>query len=293
MRSESLFSADGYYGFLLDSNVLLHQQAEARALAVLKRFLAAREPGEAIHVLDLACGAAPVSITRALQALHRQAFHYTGIDINPDQVERARSSFPFPGNVRQAELHEGNVWDLSTLDIAQPVHVVFSGMNLHHGTPEEIAYLATQLRALLHLGGMFISHDVYRPDATRYRRRPDVNPNNPTESFRQLDEATLQEAHLQPLRFALDTGPEEPTWREDYLSRMHAALLGRGGDPAGTDQTVQHMRERDYPISQAEFRHIFESAGFDVVAERFADTREPLGPYVGVCIATIQNESPL
>jgi SAM-dependent methyltransferase len=287
MKRESLFSAHGYYGFLLDSNVLLHYQAETRALSALKRFLAPSEPGEVIHVLDLACGAAPVSISRALQGLPHQSFHYTGIDINPDQVERARGSFHFPRNVRQADLHEGNVWDLSTLDIAQPVHVVFSGMNLHHGTPEEIAYLAMELRALLGLGGIFISHDVFRPDATRYRRRPDVNPNNPTESFRQLDEATLQEAHLQPLRFALDTGPEEPAWREDYLSRMHAALLARGGDPDGSDQAVQHMRERDYPISLTEFRHIFESAGFEVVTERFADTNEPLGPYVGICIATI------
>jgi SAM-dependent methyltransferase len=288
MKRETLFNADGYYGFVLESNVLLHHQAQARSVSALKRYLGTREPGEAVHVLDLGCGAAPVTITRAIQALPQQAFHYTGIDINPDQVERARCTFHFPRNVRHTMLTEGNAWDFGAIAIDQPVHVVFSGMNLHHGTPEEIAYLAMQLRALLAGGGMFISHDVYRPDETPYRRRPDANPNDPAESFRQLDEETLEAARLGPLALALDEAPAEPAWREDYLAQMREALLSRGADSEGAEQTVAHMRERDFPISLAEFRHIFEDAGFEVITERFADAREPLGPYVGVCVATIE-----
>jgi SAM-dependent methyltransferase len=287
MKREPIFSADGYYGFVLESNALLHHQAQVRSVSALKRFVSGREPGDAVHVLDLGCGAAPITITRAIQALPQLDFDYTGIDINPDQVERARCTFHFPRNVRHKVLAEGNAWDLSEIAVDQPVHVVFSGMNLHHGTPEEVAYLALQLQALLAGGGIFISHDVFRPDETPYRRRPDANPNDPAESFRQLDEETLAAARLGPLALELDESPEEPAWREDYLARMREALISRGGDPQGAEQTVGHMRERDYPISVAEFRHIFEDAGFEVVTERFADAREPLGPYVGVCIATI------
>ena len=155
-------------------------------------------------------------------------------------------------------------------------------MNLHHGIPEEIACLAGQLRRRLGPGGVFFSHDVYRPDDTPYCPRPEVIDG---ESSGLINPARIAEAASPVHPRSRHQGGVEPPWREDYLARMFAALEAHGGDPSGIQSTVRHMRSRDFPVSTAEFRHIMEGEGFTVRVLRYADISGPLGPYVASCWA--------
>jgi hypothetical protein len=88
-------------------------------------------------------------------------------------------------------------------------------MNLHHGILEELLYLAWQLRGLIATNGLLFSHDVYRPDAQPYRRRPNANPDDPAESFRLTDASRVAAADIPKLDLTEETDPGEPLWRRD------------------------------------------------------------------------------
>ncbi len=285
MRREALFSRSGYYRFLLDTNALMHREARAAAFRVLGELTAAA-PDRRLRVLDLACGGWPLSIAEAMGRCADRRFEYTGVDINPDQVESARALFRFPDSVTEVRILVGNAWDLGPLGLEPGVDLAFSGLNLHHGTPEEIEFLAWELLRLLAPGGRFLSHDVYRPEADRYRRRPAVNPLDPAESFRLVTPQRLVAAGISDSPLAVDSDPREPAWRDDYLARMHRLLLERGADTAGADSTVAHMRQRDYPISLGEFRGIFEPLGFVVETGRYPGAEHPMAPHLGWALAT-------
>ena len=285
MRREALFSRSGSYRFLLDTNALMHREAKAAARSVLGELTVAA-PRRVLRVLDLACGGWPLSIAEAMGSFADRRFEYTGVDINPDQVESARSLFRFPDPVTKVRILEGNAWDLAPMGLEPGFDLVFSGLNLHHGTPEEIAFLARELLRLLAPGGRFLSHDVYRPAAARYRRRPAVNPSDPRESFRLLAPEQLAAAGISYLPLLVDGDSGEPAWRVDYLERMHRLLLECGADVPGADSTVAHMRQRDYPVSLGELRGIFEPLGFVVETGRYQGSEHPLAPYLGWALAT-------
>lgn len=286
MRREALFSKNGYYRFLLDCNVLMHREAVAAATAVLRQAQARWPSDRPAKVLDLACGGLPIAISEVMANLAPRAFHYTGVDINPDQVELAGRFFEFPANVVRVRLIEGSAWDMRDLALEPPYDLIFSGMNLHHGTPPELVFLARQLEGLLAADGLFISHDVYRPEAEVYRPRPACNPQDPCESFRLVDPQRLAEAQVDAPVFEEDRGEAEPAWREDYLARMHRALLERGGQGEGARTTVAHMRQRDYPVSTAELADCFAPAGLALRALRFTGSDEPLAPFIAMAVAS-------
>lgn len=288
MRREEFFNRTGYYRFLLDSNVLLHREAAAEAIEALLSVLSERTIDKPLKVLDLACGGWPMAIARVMAAFPERAFEYTGVDINPDQVEVASTLFEFPENVCAVRILEGNAWDLEPLGVADEYDLIFSGMNFHHGNPEELLHLAGQLRGLLAADGLLFSHDVYRPDAHAYRRRPDVNPDDAAESFRLIDAVGIEAVELPALDVPEDAVSGEPAWREDYLERMERTLIARGGDRGGTASTVSHMRQRDYPVSTQELSRILALAGFSTRVRRFDDSGEPLGPYVACCAARVR-----
>jgi len=286
VERERLFSRSGFYGFLLDSNVLLHREAAAFAAAILSDWLDSAPERRRLRVLDLACGGFPVTIAAVMERCPGVRFAYTGVDVNPDQVALAREAFEFPANVEEVRVIQGNAWDLGRLALGGPFDLVFSGMNLHHGTPGEVGYLALQIRDRLTEDGFFISHDVFRPDAAAYVPRPEVNPADPAESFRLVDPDRLAGAGVDdPAPREAPAAPEDLAWRSDYIESMRRVLLARGGDPGGVASTVSHMRERDFPISTAEFRGIFGELGFATRVRRFADERQPLAPYVACCVA--------
>lgn len=283
MRREALFSRSGFYGFLLKSNVLLHREATRDTIEAVKPIIKLYGKTQPVAVLDLACGGWPVAIADVMAAYPEITFHYTGIDINPDQVELAATTFPFPDNVTEKRLLEGNAWEFDRLDLEQTYPLIFSGMNIHHGTPDEVAYLGLQIKNYLRPGGRFISHDVYRPDNTPYLPRPAIID---SEAASLVDPQRLSTATLPGLNIDRQLVNHEPDWRVDYLQRMRRTLLDRGADPDGAESTVRHMRSRDYPISTRELRHLMEGLGFQVWIHRYEKTAEPLGPFIATCVMT-------
>ena len=286
MRREKLFSNDGFYPFIVESNVLLHREAIENGRQMVEQLLKNRTPERPVTVLDLACGGEPVVIAKIMEYFQERDFHYSGVDINPDQVEQARSVFKFPRNVVEVQVNEGNAWDFHTAEPARKYDVIFMGLNLHHGTPEEIHYLATRICDLLEDDGIFINHDCFRPDDQPYLRRPDYHPENPAESFHLLDKDLLSSV-TQP-SFTLnemDSGSTEPDWRIRYRQSLDTTATQRGGDSAGIESMNQHVNLRDYPISLLEFRKIFEPLGFKVSTLHY-DTRDPLGEFIAMAVAS-------
>lgn len=283
MRREALFSRDGFYSFVVQSNALLHHEAIDTGIAALRALLGPEPSARPLAVLDLACGGEPIAIARIMAAFPQCRFDYHGIDINPDQVHAART-FTFPVNVASVRVDEGSAWDLAGLQWERAYDLVFMGMNLHHGTPEEVLFLAGQLRAVMSAHGVFINHDWFRPDDQPYERRPDTNPDDPAESFLLVDPARLALAPQPRLRAAKGAASAGP-WRREYCQLLRQRLLDQGADERGAASTASHVTCRDYPISLAEFEQLFRQENFHVRALRYPGD-DPLKRYIAMPIAS-------
>jgi len=288
MRREKLFSKDGCYSRVVESNVLLHDEVVSYGIRVVQALVKNHDPAQTIKVLDLACGAEPVSITEILNHFPDRRFSYTGIDINPDQVSFAQHQFRYPANIQETIILEGNAWDPCSSIPQGQFDMIFMGLNLHHGTPEEVYYLATQLSTILNRRGVFISHDVYRPDDQAYQRRPDHHPANNDESFRLLEPGLVESIQL-PDVTQNELGSDTPMakWRQDYNELIHQTLIERGVGQACADATYQHTTVRDYPISLRDFRYIFAQADKDlnVKSIRYGHS-QPLMDYIAMALVS-------
>lgn len=282
MRREQLFSRDGFYSFVVESNVLLHREAIAQGGDLLAERLAARPAEAPVRVLDLACGGMPVTTAAWMRRFSERTFLYTGVDINPDQIEAA-GRFVFPDNVTVERLLEGSAWDLRGLALTPPYDVIYVGMNLHHGTPEEIHFLARQLPDLLAPDGVFINHDWYRPADAPYQRRPDAAPDSPAESFLLVDKAALAEVGIAPPEAAGQF--DVPAWKARYRDELTALLIARGGDPEGAYSSARHIQERDYPVSVPEAVDAMRRAGLAVRGLDYGDRDVPLREYFAMLVA--------
>jgi SAM-dependent methyltransferase len=285
MRTEKIFSKNGFYSFVVHSNVLLHREAIEHGTAILHKKFKSRDGSKAIRVLDLACGGLPISIAELMRRFPEQEFHYTGVDINPDQIEDARH-FRFPDNVRGIELREGSAWDLSELNLAAPYDFVYIGLNLHHGTPEEIYFLACQLRHLLTDDGVLMNHDWFRPNEEPYVRRPNHAPDNSANSFLLVEQDVLVAAEVPASNLPEAAWSEiDPPWKIRYITRMSRLLLEQGGDRDGVAAGSQHIHERDYPVSVLEAEQVLRRAGFNVHHLNYKDSGAPLQEFFFMVVA--------
>jgi SAM-dependent methyltransferase len=282
MRRERLFSAGGFYGFLVDSNVLMHREAAEQGAAIMRRWLAGRSGERPLRVLDLACGGQPITIDRIMASIAPRRCAYTGIDINPDQVAQARA-FAFADNVVEVTVREGDAWELEPLARPGGWDLVFSGMNLHHGTPQELAYLAHGLVRILADDGLFMDHDWFRPSKAAYRPRPQ----DASDPFFMVAPERLDRAGIPAYDGAVDDGAADPAWRVGYIAGLRNTLLARGADPEGAASTVAHVTARDFPASPADLEQAFAGAGLQVRVLGYVSD-EPLAPYTYMPIAAKQ-----
>jgi SAM-dependent methyltransferase len=276
MRREKAFSKDGFYMFVLEANIMLHRNVSQYGKEVLSEWLSQRKIDQPVKLLDLACGGSPVSVSAMMEGCSEYEFRYTGIDINPDQIAAA-NEFPFPKNVVQVDLIEGNAWELANLK--DRFDVIFTGMNLHHGTPEEINCLFSQCKERLIEGGLFINHDFYRPPGTPYLRRPQVNPLDSNESFAMISEETLKafpslKRHIEESQIC-----SNENWKRDFLENYQNVLRNNGGDEDGIQEVVAHVSGRDYPLSVEEVSSVAELSGFDLKHVDLHAVTEPLGSF--------------
>lgn len=285
MRREALFSRDGFYSFVVQSNALLHREAVQTGIAAIRAAFFRNNAAARLSVLDLACGGEPIAIAEILAAFPQCGFDYHGVDINPDQVHSARR-FEFPQNIVTVRVDEASAWDLGGLPLQGSYDLVFMGMNLHHGTPEEILFLARQLHGIMSPQGLFLNHDWFRPDDEPYQRRPDHNPNDPSESFRLIEPKRLRSApspRLDGKAEYRDTG--DPPWRTEYRELLQQRLLDSGAEPGGAQATADHVASRDFPISLHEFGQLFRQENFQVQTLRYAGD-DPLKRFIAMPVAS-------
>lgn len=256
MKHEALFKRDGAYALIVESNALLHRQASEAGVRLMQRLAPTLAERRVAKVLDLACGGQPITLARMLGSLPSQAFSYRGIDINPDQIDRIRT-FPFPSNVIERSFLQGTAWELDVHDLESDYDLVFVGMNLHHGTPEEIDFLFGQIHDRLSPNGVFVNHDWFRPNTERYLRRPSSHPENPEQSFLLVPHERL----LGCLSVAEETRgmTSEQPWHSRYTEALCAQMARYGADQATLASTAEHIYTRDYPISLDELLARFRS----------------------------------
>ncbi|MCP4687279.1 MAG: class I SAM-dependent methyltransferase [Desulfobacterales bacterium] len=287
MRREELFSKHGNYFLLVESNSLLHRECIEYGGRVARSILNGKDASRSVRILDLACGGMPVSMSRIMGEFKELSFQYTGIDINPDQVAFASSFSHYPENFTGVQILEGSAWSLAGAGVTGKFDIIFMGANLHHGTPEEVYFLATQLPDLLEDEGVFISHDWYRPDDEPYQRRPDHNPDDASESYLLVTPEELKNIETPDFGFPeTPAGGDDPAWRMEFADLLKQVLLDRVEEKECAYTTHRHVRQRDYPISMKEFGRIMERVGFNARIFRYESDHEPLGKFFGMLIAS-------
>lgn len=276
MKKEKAFSKGGFYPFVLKNNLMLHKNVAQAGTAVLRDWLLTFVSDSPVRVLDLACGGSPVSICEMIAGSVSHQFEYTGVDINPDQIDLAKS-FSFPANIVSVDLLEGNAWDLVSAGLKDEYDFVFTGMNLHHGISEEIFCVLCQIKERLAPGGLYMNHDVYRPEGAAYVRRPDSNPTNPTESFRMIGADILTNFKM-PMT-VVRPGDGRSDWRQPFVQRYRVAMRELGADEDGIDEVIGHVLARDYPLSVPEMCSLAGEAGLPLRQVDLRAANEPLKEY--------------
>lgn len=288
MQKEKLFSKDGCYSRVVESNALFHREAIEYGTEVIKTILDNHPTTHTIKVLDLACGAEPISITQMLNHFPQQNFSYTGIDINPDQVNFAKHQFKFPANVNETIIVEGNAWDPKSSLQIETYDIIFMGLNLHHGTPEEVYYLATQISQLLNPQGVYLNHDVYRPNDQPYQRRPEHHPDDINDSFSLLEQSLIKDIELPEItENEQEHNSPDATWRQTYSEVLRQSLIEQGAGIECANSTYEHVKLRDYPISLDDFCTIFKQADNQLKIKiiRYGDAR-PMMEFIAMPVVT-------
>lgn len=275
MRQERIFDADGCYQKTVAGNVLLHCEAAQVGTMVVKRWLDnTASDGAPIRVLDLACGGYPVTIAQIMANIPRRRFHYTGIDINYDQLERIRR-FAFPANVAPT-IAEGDSWAVDQLTPNEQFDLIFIGLNTHHATPEELAFAAHHWFRLCAPRGLLLNHDLFRPTRFPYLRRPDIAPRDPDKALRLIDPHKLGEIVIPSVEeSAMD-------WRDAFITIDAGLNRDAGIGEVDVQAILEHIRERDYPVSTEEMRAILTQVGFTVQIHNFNGTSHPLREYLAL-----------
>ena len=285
MRREELFNRDGVYTAIVRHNLLMHREATEMGAGILKTLFSGRPENKPIKVLDLACGGLPISIVDMMASVGGADFLYTGIDINPDQVALARQFFRYPDDICRANLLEANAWDLKTLERQSPFDIIFTGLNLHHGTPEEIDYLVMQVFDLLGPSGIFLNHDWYRPDTEIYVRRPSCNPRDKNESYRLVPQEKI-EAHARPYgKPSMDFASTNSQWRRTFIDEMTESYRHQTNDDRGADTLKSHMTERDFPVSRQDLTDILKGHGLFCKILDYDDSGQTIRPFMAMPIA--------
>lgn len=283
MRREKVFSKGGFYGFMVESNLLLHREAIENGWQAIKAIPAVVNPRRPVRVLDLACGGQPISIARMMALCPQVSFHYTGVDINPDQIEKANNEFVFPANVVKKNIFEADAWTLDYLPPAEPFDIIFIGMNLHHGTPPELLYLLRQINQLLAAGGVYINHDGYRPHAEPYKVRPATNPGNAAEKLDLVAPERLQDCASADA--VLPNVSDTHDWRLPFTRQLAANMAELGADATSIESVVEHILERDYPVSAIEMQAIAKQSNLDASIFDYADSEAAMKGYYFMLVA--------
>lgn len=279
MRHETVFSKGGAYRYIVEHDLLLHQEAMHTVHQILKKWAEAHPQQSTVRVLDLACGGAPIIIAKAMGEFPDRRFDYVGVDINHDQIASAHD-YNFAPNTCTT-LEEADCWELDALISQGPFDIVFIGLNTHHAIPEELQYLAKQLRRLVNRDGFFINFDFFRPKTYTYLRRPDRAPH----SHENLQ--LVPKMHLTADDITVKhTGADATDWRQNFIHTYENIMRQHGMSKKMIAETIQHVSERDYPVAAEDWAQILARTGFETQIYTYKDSPSPLKQYFETVVAT-------
>jgi len=287
MKEEKFFDADGFYQFIVESNCILHREGVEYGRQAVEGLVEDLNFDQEVRVLDLACGGNPISICQILSSFKEASFSYTGIDINPGQVKLASTKFEFPANVKHVNIIEGDAWNFPDSISQSKYNIIFTGLNLHHGSPRELFVLFKRILRILNPNGVFINHDMYRPVDKTYIIRPEANPKDPSESYLMIPKKDLENEIIPEFKFEGISYSEidKSDWRLEFLDGFSNVLKERGGDEVGIKSACAHVYARDFCLTSNEMKIIADSAGFRSVVRDYEFSNEPLKKYYATIIA--------
>ncbi|MBI4668764.1 MAG: class I SAM-dependent methyltransferase [Elusimicrobia bacterium] len=285
MKREKVFSKGGFYSFVVHNNIVGHREAIAIICQGIAQWLSLKKQGQ-VKVLDLACGGEPFVIISVMSQFTGIRFEYTGIDINPDQVALAQRYSGYPANISHVAIIQRNAWQPSDWGLNETYDLIFSGLNFHHATPEELFFLGKALQPFLSPKGIVVNYDVYRPRGIPYLRKPNCNPNNKNDIYALVPPEALSGIDLSGLgivEYAFGAHPYD--WRQDLLRISKTLLDELGADKAGAEEMLDHVARRDLPVSTEEMQRIWSLVGLETHVYDFQKTNHPLKDYLAVIMA--------
>lgn len=285
-RSDDVFFGRSQaYSDVVLRNTSTHREAVAEAVQVFGEWQNSRGV-KSLRFLDLACGDSPVVPYALAKRFSELEFLYEGVDISPLQIKRAKH-FEAPLNMRERNLREGDAWDLRPLE-GQKFDVIYTGLNLHHGTPEELAFTLEGMKAILKPDGLLMIHDVFRPERLvgqplAYLRRPDFLKEA---SLRMVREDLISQEHR---RRALEVVRSEEKaafdWRLGFMRDYEANMERVAMTGAAQAMVRRHVLDNDYPLSISEMRDLMSQTGF-LAQGRYFSSLHPVGDYFGFIVAS-------
>ena len=178
-------------------------------------------------------------------------------------------------------------WNFPESILKSKYDIVFTGLNLQHGSPGELFVLFRRILKILKPEGVFINHDMYRPTDKTYIIRPHANPKDPSESYLMIPEKDLESETIPEFKFEgipySEVGDED--WRLEFLDGFSSVLKERGGDEIGIKSACAHVYARDFCLTPYEMKVIADSAGFISVVKDYEFSSEPLKKYYATIIA--------
>ena len=272
MRKEPIFDAGGTYQHIVDKNICFHKEAIEKVFEIITSHFTKIKPLQTPQILDLACGGKPVIFSEIMRRLPSRHFVYTGIDLNRDQVDACKQ-YPFSKNVTACAM-EGNIWELNELSLNRDFDIIFMGLNAHHAVPEEIFYAAKDIHKLLKPNGIFLNHDLFRPAQYPYLRRP--------KSMQFVSKEKLAKANIKTPLSPNFVGETHSNWRGEWFLRHRAYLQNSGVGLEAANLGIEHMKNRDYPVSAEEMGAILKKADFKVEIHYYKNTNYPPPQFFGL-----------
>ncbi|OVE82346.1 hypothetical protein BVY03_01145 [bacterium K02(2017)] len=221
---------------------------------------------------DIACGRELLTPSALLESVRKNSpqikFDFHGTDLEPDQVEIAKT-YPLPSNVtKPARFNVGDAWadTFDALSIFKPTDAILSSLHLHHGTTKQMQEFARKVFDSLNNGGVWMGHVELMPEGLPYLPRPNDDGKeilNWGKEFKVID------------RNQDDWPSVHGDWREAYNRAYMTYLEEHDVGKDIQDAITSHNMDSDYCLSLEMLKALLKFTGFDIqLATRFGDNPE-------------------
>ncbi|EKD50415.1 MAG: hypothetical protein ACD_62C00545G0002 [uncultured bacterium] len=289
---------------LMASNVWMHTETAHVLAQQLAEWLSGKTILRPVQLADVGSGAVPITLCRILAELatakdpsfSRLLFHLAILDSDQQAINRFCDlattpapgkdkwgkksadipSSPFPKSIVEKRMLRGNTWsptDVGRLRpefLPQPVDVLFTGMLLHQGKPEQVYTLAQNVHSILTDGGLWLIHDLFMPDTEPY--------------LTIASEVTREYSGFSfPFKRVFRHAVEDNQARNAFLRALSSY---KGASPSPNDLREQ-VTSQVFPYTMPMVTHLLQQAGFDTTVIPYAPLfgEHALAPWIGAIVA--------